>query len=215
MLIRRARAISGRLRSYLVGKEPPKRRLETSHSLLQAAGWEKILESPSLGRAIKDLAGLLPVRTDQQRLHAKFAELLAELALIEGNGEDEHSVLELAFSLSERASARALFDLYEAVFTKLELQVVGKFAEDAATLKVTGPHAKLLLASERGFHLFAQDDGLSLVEVLGKDIVVRAYDKENGSIDLRSGWMCPSLPEAGEMEYMILCALSNQEGALS
>jgi hypothetical protein len=205
--LRRTRAILGRLESYLDRKDPPKRRLETSHSLLQAADWQGVLETGSLSLALKDLSATLPVRTEERRLAAKFAELMAELPLLEGQGDDEQAVLELAFGPSDKAWGKLLFDLYKSVFGKLELQVEGALSDSQATLQLTGPHAKTLVASEQGIHLFAGDHGLGLVEALGSHWVVRVYDKQHGSLDLRSGWMCLSLPEAGDMEYMMLCSL--------
>lgn len=207
--LRRARAICGRLRGYLSGKEPPTRRLDTGHSLLQVgADWEGLLESPSLGQAIKELATSVPVRTEDCRVHAKLGELLAELALLDGDGCEEEATLELAFSPADGNWGKFLLKSYETAFRKLELNVECHSEDGKSRLKLKGPHAQLLASHEQGFHLFCRDTRVSLVEVVGQnESVVRVYDADNGCLDLRSGWYCSLIALMEEMQYMILCSL--------
>lgn len=208
--LRRARAIIGRLRGYMTGKERPTRRLDTAHPLLQiGASWDGLLRSPSIGQALKELSVSLPVRTQECRLHAKLGELLAELALLEGDGRDEQAVLELSFTPAEETWGKFLLKAYREVFARLELQVTSGQREGTARLELHGPHAQLLARNEQGFHLFCKDGRVSLVEVVGGDCVVRAYDSDRGTLDLRSGWLSPSLPGPLEMEYLMLCSLPN------
>ena len=202
--LRRARAVLARLRGLLNAKAPPQRRVESEHFLLQAEGWEGLLESPSLERALKDLSAALPARTQEVMVHAKLAELLAEMSLLEGDGAEEEAVLELVCGASHAEWADLLADLYADVFTHLELNVTrGK-----NRLEIRGPQAALLAQSEAGYHLFATDDGLALVEVTGVEkTVTRLYSAAHGTLDLRTGWMCPELPNAEQMELLLLSGL--------
>lgn len=206
--LRRARAILGRL-SNLVGGKAAKRRLDTPHILLQAANWQSLLESPSLGQALKRLSANLPVRTEERRLHAKFAELLAEIALLEGEGDDEEALLHLLFTPTDagRAWGSYLLEQYRSVFSNLELRSESTLTQEGATIKLMGPQAGLLARFEQGLHLTIDDEGLGLVEVLGCDAVTRIYDRRFGCIDLRSGWMCQRLPDQAEFELLVLCGL--------
>jgi ATP-dependent Clp protease ATP-binding subunit ClpC len=204
--IRRTKAICRRLRRYLEGSAPNKREFHSSHQLLHSRNWHNLLDSQSLAQGVKELKTQLPTNTEECRLQAKFVELLAEIALLSGSGQEESAVLEIAFNPAAEEWARNLTDRYLHVFSVLEFDVTTTCSEGKFSLAVTGPQAETFVKSEMGLHLFSTDRGLFLVEVVGAEQVVRVYDHEGG-IDLRTGWMVPRGFVIGtDFHYLMLTA---------
>jgi ATP-dependent Clp protease ATP-binding subunit ClpC len=209
--LRRARAINAKLMGYLSRSSPNTRRPDVTHRLLHAGNWEGILENSSLKQALREVTGSLPTSTPDRQFQGKLCELLCQCATLE-KGRQHRARLSLRFHSAASINARQLLQLYEQAFSQLEIYVETSIAEEEMSLSLKGPLSGELARSESGFHLFSSDTGLILVELTTEDQqatrVVRVYDEQLGTLDLRTGWMVPHYPKVEEMEYFMLLPLT-------
>ena len=203
--LRRARAIASKLGSYLSRPGQPTRRPDLSHRWLHTRDWHSLMEQKSLGVALREVSETVPTRTEDRLFQGKLCELLAECAGLE-RGSSKEARLTFRHNPAAKASAKLLRDLYRESLEHLDLGTDKKKTSD---LPIHGNLAAEVMASESGFHLFSTDSGLLLVEIgeLEQPPVVRVYDENLGTIDLRTGWMTPAYPTPLEMAYLVLLPL--------
>ena len=224
--LRRIRAIARRLsgmdKSRAVQRRPNQRQgrvgekeSPASCELLQAEGWRELLESRHLSFAMSELAESMPTRTSDIVKQRKLAELLAELALLEGDGAEETALLELTWLAVAKRQGTWLLGCYKALMESLELAVEVREKPGGASLLGRGPQAAAIERVERGLHLFSHGQGLALVVVGSGDRVIRVYDKAAGAVDLRTGWMCRGRPTAVDMRLLCLTAMRSPDRSVS
>ncbi len=207
--LRRARAIVSKLAVYLSRPGQPTRRPDQAHRLLHTRDWQPLMEQKSLGVALRELSETVPTRTENRLFQGKLCELLAECAGLE-RGSLKEARLTFHHNPAAAPYAQMLRDLYRESLEYLHLDTEKKKSK---VLPIYGNLAAETVRSESGLHLFSTDSGLLLVEIGRQDNppVIRVYDANLGTIDLRTGWMTPTYPTPLEMAYFVHLSLVPEE----